>query len=107
EETSGGFDATTRTYGDGRSHPALGPDPTGTDAARSDTAHHDRLHAEGAGGPGLDAFRPGPDPRVPDRGVEQSQPRLSPASGGQIAHELTAVQKALWIMGLTIGIAFV
>ena len=111
EGDKGGFDNTTsadpgRRRGRGSASP-LATDPGRVASPGAGAIHHDRLPVERPGGSIFDAVAAGAGARAYDRDPVRPDAQFPGFSRDQTARQLTAVQKALWIVGLTIGLAFV
>jgi len=87
--------------------PSLATDPRGVAGPGAGAVQHGRLSVERPDGPGVDAFGARTGARAYDRDPVRSDPKLPIPARDPTAGQLNAVQKALWIVGLTIGMAFV
>ena len=89
------------------SGPALATDPGRVAGPGAGAVHHGRLPFERPDGSGVDAVGAGAGARAYDRDPVGLGAAFPTVTGDQTARQLTAVQKALWIVGLTVGMAFV
>jgi DNA-binding CsgD family transcriptional regulator len=94
-------------HGGRADEPSLAADPGGAEDTGAGAVRHGRLSIERPDEPFADAFGEGTGARTHDRDPVGPGAELSVHTGSQTARQLTAVEKALWIMGLTIGMAFV